>query len=174
MNVSRVATRRKVGGEAGIKDNAETPSSQRWRGEEPGELVDDRHGERVGVPFWDESSTPGICLHINGNCSRLTTNSLTSDRCPRFGRSHAHLPNGRDCAEEQNVDKSIPPSIQRPAGCLALAAARPRGRTGGGTMLRVLHLREREPVGAAEKARLKISVKLLALAKTVLGSAKGD
>lgn len=29
-------------------------------------------------------------------------------------------------------------------------------------------------VGAAEKARLKISAKLLALAKTVLGSAKGD
>ena len=38
----------------------------------------------------------------------------------------------------------------------------------------MLHLREREPVAAAEKARLKISVKLLALAKTVLGSAKGD
>ena len=39
-------------------------------------------------------------------------------------------------------------------------------------MQRVLHLRE--PAGAAEKAWLKISVKLLALAKTVLGSAKGD
>jgi hypothetical protein len=29
-------------------------------------------------------------------------------------------------------------------------------------------------VGAAEKARLKISAKLLALAKTVLGSPRGD
>jgi hypothetical protein len=139
------------------------------RGEEPAESIDDRDDGRVGVPFWDESSTPGICPRINGNCSCLTTNSLTSDRCPYFGRSHAHLPNGRDCAEgQEHVDKSIPRSIQRPAGCVAFAAARPSD----GTMLRVLHLREREPVGAAEKARLKISVKLLALAKTVLGSAK--
>ena len=53
---------------------------------------------------------------------------------------------------------------------LALVAARPSCWTGGGTMLRVLHLRVREPMGAAEKARLKISAKLLALAKTVLGS----
>ena len=41
-------------------------------------------------------------------------------------------------------------------------------------MLLGLHRREREPVGAAEEARLKISVKLLAPAKTVLGSAEGD
>ena len=59
MNVSRVATRRKVGGKSRNKGYAETPSSQRWRGEGRAASIDDGHGERVGVPEWDEPPFSG-------------------------------------------------------------------------------------------------------------------
>jgi hypothetical protein len=43
---------------AEVKDNAETPSSQRWRGEEPAESIDDHRVERWEFRFGTSRPLP--------------------------------------------------------------------------------------------------------------------